>query len=127
MPRVNINVAKIKRAAQEAQMVYAQAARTEGNNVIRAVGYFDSHPASDIIDTGLLLSRNHPPVRTSPFAVVLRNDARSPQGYPYPLAVALGYTTTSGRQVQGRNWMMEGAKLATQQRVFEDAFRSLYR
>ena len=128
MSRAKINVAKIKRAAQEAQFITAQAIHAESLDVIRTPGIFEGFPDSDIVRTGRLRDRNLPPVRTSPEEVKLINDARDPRsGAPYPLFVLLGYTTSSGTVVPGRNWWLMAAMRIGVERVFAEAFRGAYR
>lgn len=128
MSRVNINVTKIKKAAQEAQFVTAQAIHAESLEVIRTPGIFDEFPDSDIVDTGRLRDRNLPPVRVSPELIKLVNDARDPEtGAPYPLYVITGFNTPNGVFIPGRNWWVMAAMRIGIQKVFAESFREAYR
>lgn len=105
MTKATIDVSKITKAAKSA---FKDACFIAHRNIIQVIsepGAFPSHPSSDIVDKGLLRASQQPPVFSQGDTVAIFAN-----GVSYGIYVALGYTTRSGIEVEGRNWMMLGLR-----------------
>lgn len=112
MVKIDINLRKLEKAAEQAFKETCLIAHRNIIQVISEPGAFPDYPDSDIVDKGILRASQQPPEIQGGTAI-LRNTAS------YSAYVYLGYTLRNGKEVKGRPWMQEGINRTDIQKTFE--------
>lgn len=115
-PKVNFKINGLVSLSQKAVQATAEAIYRRADEIIATPGYFDSTPR-DIIDQGKL-RKGQRLIKINANQYAIKN------GVEHATYVANGYSTRSGRRIEGRDWNKAAADEVLRAGVFANEVRS---